>query len=278
MGSGGLHGAASDRPVATFFGLAYLFSWLAWSLPALQVGEPWRTVGYVVGGFGPAVAGAVTTWLVGDSVRDWARQIVRWRVWPGWYLVAIGLAVLPVAIATLVVLPLGVDADLGLLPDRLPELLPTFVMIALIGGGNEEPGWRGFALPRLEARFAPVSATLLLGVVWGLWHLPLLAAEPGTLHGLASLAELGPVVGLTLANVVGYAVLLTYVYNVTRSVLLAIVLHAGFNTANALLVAIPETALTGDGYLPVLAATTVGVWLVALGLLAATRGRLGASS
>jgi len=261
--------------VATFFGITYLFSWLAWSLPVLQVGEPWRTIGYVGGGFGPAVAGALTTWLVGDSVRDWARQIVRWRLWPGWYVLALALAVLPVALATVIVPSLGVDVDIGLLRGRLAELLPTFVLIALIGGGNEEPGWRGFALPRLEARFAPLPATLLLGVVWGLWHLPLLAAEPGTLHGLASLGDLAPMVGLTLANIVGYGVLLTYVYNVARSVLLAIVLHAGFNTANALLVPIPGAALTGDGYLPVLAATTVGVWLAALGLVAATRGRLG---
>jgi membrane protease YdiL (CAAX protease family) len=261
--------------VTAFFVFAYALSWLAWSLPALQVAEPLASIGYVAGGFGPAVAGAITAWLAGDSVRAWARDIVRWRVWPGWYGAAVVLAVLPVAVATLLVLPLGVSVDLGLLTDRLDELLPTFLMIALLGGGNEEPGWRGFALPRLEAQFHPVAATVLLGVVWGLWHLPLLAAEPGTLHGLASLADLAPMVGLTLLNIVGYAVLLTWVYNGSQSVLLAIVLHASFNTANALLVPIAASALAGDAYLSVLAATTGGVWLVAIGLILATRGQLG---
>ncbi|WP_420028571.1 CPBP family intramembrane glutamic endopeptidase [Halorussus lipolyticus] len=69
----------------------------------------------------------------------------------------------------------GASVNPELLPERVSLVFVSFVTIALIGGGNEEPGWRGFALPKLQERYAPVPATLILGVVWAFCHLPLLA-------------------------------------------------------------------------------------------------------
>ena len=82
---------------------------------------------------------------------------------------------------------------------------------AELGGGQEEPGWRGFALDRLVARHSPIRATLLLGVVWGLWHLP-----------LCGLGFVGPLMFVSFS---------TRRYNRSGSVLLCVLLHASFTPA-----------------------------------------------
>jgi membrane protease YdiL (CAAX protease family) len=274
MASQRLRRTVTTYPVASFFVLAYAFSWVAWLPVVLGVGEQFRTLSIVVGSFGPAIAGAVVTWLDGASVGVWARRIVRWRVAPRWYLAALVLPLFVVGVASVGIGLLGYGVDLSVLRGRGPAVLASFLTVALVGGGNEEPGWRGFALPRLQNRYAPVSATLLLGVVWACWHLPLLPVDT-SIHGVAWLLEQGPTVALRVLNIVGFAFLLTWMYNRTESVLLALLTHAGINTANSTLVPLPLAALGGDAYDAVLLTVTVAVWLVAIMLVVHTRGRLG---
>jgi membrane protease YdiL (CAAX protease family) len=264
------------HPVVAFFVLAYAISWVAWLGPILDLAEPFRTLGFVVGGFGPALAALVVTWLGSDSVRAWARGIVDWRVAPRWYLAALVVPLLVVALTSVGLAVLGTSSvDPGLLPGRVSLVLVSFVTIALIGGGNEEPGWRGLALPKLQKRYTPVSATLILGVVWALWHLPLLATGTTEFHGLASFVELAPTTGVRILNIVGVAFVLTWIYNATGSVLLAIIAHTGFNTANSTLVPLPlETISAGDST-TILVVTTVVLWVVVAVLFVVTRGQFG---
>ena len=89
----------------------------------------------------------------------------------------------------------------------------------------EELGWRGFALPRLQARIGALAAGLVIGVAWGLWHLPFFLFGEG-----ASVVGGMPFVWYVLL-IVAWSVLMTWVYNNTRgSVLLAILFHAAINT------------------------------------------------
>ncbi|GAB6862863.1 CPBP family intramembrane glutamic endopeptidase [Haloplanus litoreus] len=270
-----IRGVVDARPVAAFFFLAYAFSWVGWLPVVIGMGEPIRTLSFVAGGFGPALAGAVVTWLDGESVRAWARQIVRWRVAPRWYLAAFLLPLLVVGLASVAIVLLGTTVDPTVLSGRLSLVLGSYVFVALIGGGNEEPGWRGFALPRLEERYAPVPATLILGVVWAFWHLPQLVADPNAVYSFAWLVEEIPGIILRVINIVGFAFLLTWIYNRTESVLLALLLHAGINTANSTLVPLPIEAITGESFMTVLIAVDIAVWLVAIVLIVATRGQLG---
>jgi membrane protease YdiL (CAAX protease family) len=264
-----------DHPVATFFALAYAISWLAWLGPVFGLAEPFSTLGFVVGGYGPALAALLVVSLGSDSVRAWARQIVDWRVAPRWYVAALTVPLLLVALTSVGLELVGMSVDPGLLPGRGSLVLGSFVSIALVGGGNEEPGWRGLALPRLQERYAPVPATLVLGVVWALWHLPLLATGPTTFHGLAEFVALAPSVGIRILNIVGIAFILTWIYNETGSVLLAILAHTGFNTANSTLVPLPLDVISTGDSTTILVVTTVAVWGIVAVLFVATRGQFG---
>jgi membrane protease YdiL (CAAX protease family) len=263
------------HPVTTFFVLAYAFSWVGWLPVVIGMREPIRTLSFVTGGFGPALAGAVVTWLNGESVRAWARQIIRWRVAPRWYLVVSVFPLLVIGVASVAIALLGGDIDLSLISDRSSLVVGSYLFVALVGGGNEEPGWRGFALPTLEARYAPVPATLILGVVWAFWHLPQLVADPNAIYSFAWLVEETPGIVLRVINIVGFAFLLTWIYNETGSVLLALLLHAGINTANSTLVPLPIESITGESFMTVLIAVDIAVWIVAILLVVATRGQLG---
>jgi membrane protease YdiL (CAAX protease family) len=229
------------------------------------------------------IADIIVTWLGSDSVRAWARQIVDWRVAPRWYFAALVIPFLVVALTSVGLRVLGTSIDPGLLRGRISLIIVSFVKnadsygvsIALIGGGNEEPGWRGLALQKLQEQHTPVSATLILGVVWALWHLPLLATGATEFHGLASFVELAPTTGVRILNIVGVAFVLTWIYNATGSVMLATIAHTGFNAANSTLVPLPLEIISAGDSTTILVVTTVVLWVVVAVLFVATRGQFG---
>jgi membrane protease YdiL (CAAX protease family) len=232
------------HPLGGFVVLAYGLSWTAW-IPGL-LGGP--SVVIAVGAFGPAVAAGLVTHWTGGSVREWLRPLWHWRVPARFYLYALGLPVLLFGAMNVELGLLGEEVDLVRLGDAIPAYLATFVAVVLVGGGQEEPGWRGFALDRYQARHSPVAATLLLGLVWGAWHLPL--------YGLAFL---GPML---------FVFFYTWLYNRTGSVLLCVLLHGSFTAALDHLI-LSEDSATVDGVI-VLTMVAAAAVLVAL-----TRGRLG---
>lgn len=275
----GLRELVGTHPIAAYFVVAYAFSWLCW-LPGVVSGVDAisgpAAVLIFVGVWGPAVAGALVTWLSGESVRTWARGLLRWRVPGRWYAFALGLPVALVAVASALFLAAGHDLDASLLPERLVAFLPMLVVLSLVGGGNEEIGWRGFALPRMLERWTPVRATLLLGVLWAVWHLPLLGAQDDLSHGLD-----GPMLALVLAatalTIVAWAFLYTYLYQRTRSALLCLLLHGAVNAANGTLVLRAGT-IEGDAYAALQLIITAVLLVAVAAVVWATDGRLGARS
>lgn len=266
---------ARTHPVAAFFAGAYLWSWGWWSIPAAGAPDAVGIPALFLGVFGPLAAAAAMTRILGGSPRAWLRGIVHER--PGGRWVA-GVIAFPVALIGLTVLELsllGVELDVSLLGPGLVAYLPTLLFCFLLNGGPEEPGWRGFALPRLQQRFTPVKATLLLGVVWALWHLPLLLAEDGNDHGVSSEALVALLLWTMIGIAAGYAVLYTFVYNRTGSVLLCMLLHAAINTSNGVFLLVPEAEQEGWTYATISLCLTGTLLLITLTLIAATRGRLG---
>jgi membrane protease YdiL (CAAX protease family) len=211
---------AQQHPLATFFVLAYGLTWLA-------------AVPYAVGAFpvpllpcGPLLAALVVTPLVGGwpATAALLRRMGRWRVGLRWYALALLLPFGVTAGAAGAAVALGAPAPAGdALLGRLPGLVPIFVfnlLFPLSGALGEEPGWRGFALPRLLAGRSPLAATLILGALVAGWHAPLfLTGQYGQ-------------VPLRVLFIVTTTVLYTLLANGSGgSVLLAMLFHAAWNAA-----------------------------------------------
>ncbi|WP_276273865.1 CPBP family intramembrane glutamic endopeptidase [Haloarcula litorea] len=237
-----------------FVALTLSISWGVW-VPLFVTVPDASILLAVPGAFGPALAGAVVVRCRGDGVRAWLRDCLAWRVPPRWYAAALGL---PVAVGLVVaagLLAARPDASAGRLLGVLPLFPLALLFTTLLGGGQEEFGWRGVALPALRERVGDLTASVAIGVVWAAWHLPLFAFDVGGYGGQSFL--------LYVPLVVGLSVLFTWLHEGTGSVLLAMLFHGGWNTAPNL----PAAVLGGSGrtlYLGLLAV----VWLLALAVVA----------
>ncbi len=270
-----LHKFVHRRPFASFTIGAYLFSWISWGVAFGVLDDSIATLFYYLGGFGPLVAAMVVLRMQGRSLRAWIASLFKWRLNSIWYLFALGFPMLLVAIVSLIYLLQGNSLNLAALPERLLAYPSTLLALALIGGGNEEPGWRGVGLPALQQRHSPFTATCILGMVWAFWHFPLLATISDVAAGTLELGQIFVITGVTLLSIATHAFWYTWLINKTGSVLLCIILHASYNTANGLLLLVPDDALHGSSYQSLLILMTVVLGISVAFLLAITKGRLG---
>lgn len=245
-----------SHPAGAFFVLAFALSWLAW-VPALLVVPDATSVVMIPGAFGPALAAATVTRLRGESVRDWLADRLDPHAGRRWYAAALGVP-LGLALALGVALvALGGQVDPARLGRGIALYPVTTLSLALLGGGQEELGWRGFALPALQERFDAATASVAIGIAWAGWHLPAFAFEvPGYTGSFPRYALL----------VVGVSVVLTWLYNgAGGSVLPAMLLHGGVNAAPTLGVAVAggPSAVEVSPY----AVLVPAVWVVALALV-----------
>ena len=259
-----------------YFVVAYAFTWLLWVPPLLDaMSRGWAmpspdkyaqlaaegfadnrhlllALVFSVAVYGPLLGALIATGRESGShgVRDLLARTVDPRVEPRWYLVALIIAVALSYVPTLlgwITGSLGQPVlDAG---TRLALFVPILLLQLLTSGMGEEPGWRGYLLPRLQERFSPVRSVWLLGLAWAVWHYPLTA-----IYALSGVPADAPAIGLTYVYV--------WLFNRTRSIFLMIVFHALTN-------ALPFLVAPALG----LWALVVGVfpWLVVLGLWLVTR-------
>jgi membrane protease YdiL (CAAX protease family) len=219
--------------LAAFFVLACSISWLLW-LPAV-LAHIWRGTSLgqgapflFLGSFGPFLAALTLSVVSGGTggAKAWLRRLGRWRVGLVWYLIA--LYGFP-ALGLLTMLVVGA-ADLRQVLSEVPTVLITVPANALtsflvLGPLGEEPGWRGYALPRLQVDRSALLSSVMLGLLWALWHAPLVLL-PEWRNDL----PMGPFLVLYPLYIVALAVIFTWTYNgAAGSVLITIVLHASFN-------------------------------------------------
>ena len=157
-----------------------------------------------------------------EGVGRLLRRFVLWRVGFRWYLFAlVGIPV--IVVLSVIVMPGVLESFQGLGALAPLPLLGVFVYVLFLGGAlGEEPGWRGFALPRLQSLHGPLVGSLILGPLWGLWHLPLFFTpwnEPTVLN-----------VVVYVLSTTSLAIIYTWAFNNTKgSLLIAILIHAAFN-------------------------------------------------
>ena len=262
------------RHLPTFFALAYALTWVVW-IPAgladrgsIPLGIPTFPL-YVLGGFGPLAAAVILSARHGGrrTVRALFAQLNSRRVPGRWF-------VIPVLVVPLGLVPVGGFLAAG---GELPSpqaligigltFLAQLVLVATVGGGlDEEMGWRGYALPRMLRTTHPVTASIVIGLLWAPWHLPLWLDPTGT-HAAYPF-------WVFLVDTVARSVLIGWLYCASGgSLLIAIWAHALANSADGV-----RYQILGDdkGDL-VHQLTMVAAHLIAAAVvIAVTRGRLGA--
>ncbi len=268
------------HPLFFFYLMAYAFSWLTW-LPLVLSQEglrlwpfhmPWGTIG--VGTLlGPMLSAFIMTGITEGKpgIDRLLSRCILWRMPVRWYLFVL-LGIPALILLSIFVLPGAIAAFRAPAPTFVLVYLVSYVVIFILGGPlGEEPGWRGFALPRWQQRFGPLVGTLILGMLWGLWHLPLflIPAYNGAGTGFVGISI--PFVEFVIGTT-ALAVIFTWVFNNTRgSLLLVMLLHASINTVSStfLLTLFPSLL----GHSPVFRLYIVWI-VVALLIIVATRGRL----
>jgi len=206
------------HPLIAFFVLAYALSWWPWVLHALDLSpQP-------IAGFGPFLAALLVLAITSgkSGIGGLLRRMVRWRVGLRWYAVALLLPAVLALVATMLNVALGAQTPSASELGSWTGLLPTFAILLLVpglGGAWEEPGWRGYALPRLQTGRSALVAGLILGVLIAGWHLPLMVA--------------GEVHYADIASIMGAAIVLNWVFNSANgSVLIIMLMHAMNNTVS----------------------------------------------
>jgi len=250
------------RPLLAYIGLAYLWTWVT-ILPLLLqrrgildfgLPEAWEAVG----AFGPFVA----AWLVirrtegAAGLSAFWRGLVHWRVGGG----AVALTLLS-PVVFLLLAGVLVTLQTGSLPS-LAELTggrlgnPHAVLdLVLVGAAlqslGEEPGWRGYLLPKMLGRFRALPATLLLFPVWWLWHLPMVLGRPG--FGWAQFLGFG-------LGILSAAVWLTFLWERSRSTLLAVIWHVLLNITRGIALGFSTAMFLAYGIVVSISALCIVLW------------------
>ncbi|MEU4454444.1 type II CAAX endopeptidase family protein [Nocardioides sp. NPDC023903] len=279
----GLRGFVRRHQLSTFFVLALAASWLAWTpyvlsnsglgvwdltFPGGMIGG--QLLGMLPGAYlGPIGSAALVTGIVGGraGLRAWVVGMWRWRASWRWYAgILIGVP------ATIIIATQAVGGQMAA-PSQawlfvLVAYVPGLILQMITTGLAEEPGWRDFALPRLQRKVGPLGSSFVLGPIWALWHMPLFLTDWA---GWPDVRWYAPLV--FAAFCVTFGIVMTWVFNRTgQSLPLAMLLHTSVNNYASVASTELFPGVDADRFqLAVLLAAGIGAAIVII----ATRGRLG---
>jgi len=215
----------------TYFGLAYIISWIIW-LPLYAQGSGLKNIPIIpfqhgIGGLGPLVASFLTTWIYykNKELKKLFKKCVQIK--PVLYLaIALLIPFLLALIATIMNSAIN-ESHIklsGLLTVKeFPNLnlLTFFIYNLIFFGFGEEVGWRGFALPRIQNKFNALTSSIFLTIFWALWHLPLFFYRPGYIS-----MEFTGILGWFFSLLTG-SILLSWLFNSSKgSILICAVFHS----------------------------------------------------
>ncbi len=245
----GIH--VNTRGIVSFYLIAFALSWLV-QIPLVLAArgvvqiELADSLG-LLSSVAPLIAALIVTVQLNGraGIRRLLSRLLQWRISVRWYTVALlGFPGLASAAITLGAFLTGEPPDIGksyidrVFPQFPHEISPLvlllpFFLYSVVTTIPEEIGWRGVALPQLQRSYGPLWASLVVGLLWGLWHLPLFFLPTAAQSGLSF--------PLFLAGTVVSSFLFTWVFNGTRGSLLAVVLlHSSFNVSTVFLPLLPQ--------------------------------------
>jgi len=280
-----------DHPLVAFFVLAFLGGWIVlaptvlfesgFGLIPIALPAPAVMLFFIPAAMaGPTLAAFVVTRMVEGKEGTQhllRRHILRWRVGVQWYLLAIfGMPIIYFVAASFVLGRAPIESLIEDWPLIFTSYLLKVVMVFFLVSLWEEIGWMGFALPRLQEKYGPLMASVVLGVLWALWHLPAYFGSTQVVADKVGLGELDRLLYLLppyIVLAISTRIVMTWLFNSAMgSVIIVTLFHAGFNISNNELITnfMPEInrMFANNEWLYVV----VGV--LALILIVFTRGRL----
>lgn len=257
------------HPVSAYFVLTFALSWggvLAVVGPGNVPGTPDQVdrlfpLALLALLVGPALAGVSLTALLHGraGLRTLVTRATRWRVGARWYAVALltaPLLVVPILLALSWVSPVYLPEVVR--TDDVAGLLIGGLVAGVMGGLIEELGWTGFAVPTLRERFSVLVTGLVVGVLWGLWHVLVTLWSSGTASGGIAWELFGPPLVFYVGVLPAYRVLMVWVYDRTESLFVAMVMHLVLTTATLFVLLPPATGTDMVAYYLVL---TAAMWV-----------------
>ena len=202
-----------------------------------------------------------------QGLRGWWKRCTHWRVGWRWYGIMLGLLFvifLPIFIYGMATGPIPTSGQvLSVLIWIVPMFLYTF-----LASGMEEPGWRGYLLPSLQTRMSAKKASIIVGIIWGIWHWPVfIPIYMNTLNSVGGVPQavitlLVQLILYTAGSIMSGALTYTWLYNRTGSAFLCILFHVLHNNASTfMLILFPNLV----GTIPMLG--VVMQWVVAIALV-----------
>jgi membrane protease YdiL (CAAX protease family) len=216
-----------------YFVLANVFSWLIWLPLLIDVQSSGQGDGplwwlHYLGGFGPLLASVTMTAVIAGwrGIAQLGRSIAGVGAPKKWLLLAVALPFLFFAVAAVIgglVTGQWVHPSSLLASDKLPGIsFVSFVLIELVAFGvGEETGWRGYGLPRLQARFNPLASAAILTLPWAFWHLPTFFYNTNMMN-----MGIGGTIGWLLSLLTG-SFILSWLFNNSKGSVLAVALFHG---------------------------------------------------
>jgi uncharacterized protein len=240
----------ANHRMTLFFFIAFAISWPIWTMMivnSLNSQDGMGTVLDLIAKFGPTISALVLTSLLGGraAFKKILGTLLKWRVNVKWYLIVI--------IGPFVLMSLTIILESLLFGTTLPSVqilgglvnFPLVYLFVLFANGplQEELGWRGYELPSLQKKHNPLESSLILGALWGLWHLPLFFMPGTPQRDLIYPQNIALALIGFMAYTIAFTIALTWVFNKTKgSVFIAMLFHASANSAlgvPALLLGIP---------------------------------------
>ncbi len=251
------------KNLITFFIIAFAFSWLIWGIGVIFTNYTdinltfWLTLFIIIiGAFGPSASAVWLTYRDGGKKatliflkRGLQIKSVPKLVWVAMFLIPLGTGLTGLFFANL-------NYDMDISPNIL--IFPLVFIVMYLGGSiQEEYGWRGYALDRLQARWNALNSSLILGVIWATWHLPLFYIKGTNQENM--------VLSIFYFSTLSYAIFQTWFYNNTnRNIFVAMTFHTIGNSMGTVVNidgASPEALYSLELYMAI-AAAVVALFVV----------------
>lgn len=246
--------------ISSFFVFTFAWSWLfGFAAIYTKVDEPILSVVLsMVSGFGPSIAALFTIIFYGgrSGLITWLRNAVNWRVGWQWYALAFFIPPLVMLLAQVIHWVLGGTIPASPVVGYITLAIANFGIVFLIGGPlGEEFGWRSYAVPALGTKMGWRTASLLIGVIWGLWHVPWFFTE-GTAQSQMPFV-------VFLLNIIAGSVLFSWLFlRSAGSVVPALIAHTSLNAFAGILSIVPTSETSRPYTLVTIILCAIACWLL----------------